>query len=137
MSHDSDDDVHSFEDIENDDESGYDEEKGLGRYGSDDDSDNKVSELEEIEKKVNAAIRLRREEKEQKIAAEGVECGGLDEGLGDNFDETPWVAPTLEVAWEWRLKNLYRGGKSAISGIKLTRSNDIGKNIFIAEDICE
>jgi hypothetical protein len=77
-----------------------------GGDGDDDyDANNQSNDDEEkvdfvgVEHQVSAAIRLRREQKEQKLAAEGIsdKFGNVDEHLGDDFEDTPWVAPTLEV----------------------------------------
>jgi hypothetical protein len=48
-----------------------------------------------------------------------------DENLGENFDDTPWVPPTIEKAWEYRLKSIYRVN-NPIWSIKVTKAADLG-----------
>lgn len=99
----SDDNIHSFdqngdEDDNYEEKSDGDENDALSDGGNQDESSEKL-DFAHIEHQVSAAIRLRREEKEQKAAAEGIvtQFGDVDEHLGDDFEDTPWVAPTLEV----------------------------------------
>mmetsp|Transcript_16932 Transcript_16932/g.25540 ORF Transcript_16932/g.25540 Transcript_16932/m.25540 type:complete len:1258 (+) Transcript_16932:167-3940(+) len=124
----------------------HDEEKGED-YPSDDDNGPEVNsddsrdgggrsgglDIAEVDKKVADAIQKRRA---AKAAANLKSDSGfiedykdVDERLGDDFEDTRWVPPTLELAWEWRLDNLYRGGRAKQSRTKLTKSTDLGQGV--------
>mmetsp|Transcript_15197 Transcript_15197/g.22859 ORF Transcript_15197/g.22859 Transcript_15197/m.22859 type:complete len:1310 (+) Transcript_15197:270-4199(+) len=81
-----------------------------------------------LDHKVNEAIQKRREERERAQAAGELAYMEkiVDEKLGEDFEDTPWVPPTIELAWEYRLEKLYRGGKAKLSKVKMTKATDVG-----------
>eukprot|EP00604_Paraphysomonas_vestita_P001449 CAMPEP_0174823380 /NCGR_PEP_ID=MMETSP1107-20130205/23927_1 /TAXON_ID=36770 /ORGANISM="Paraphysomonas vestita, Strain GFlagA" /LENGTH=101 /DNA_ID=CAMNT_0016045659 /DNA_START=93 /DNA_END=395 /DNA_ORIENTATION=+ len=57
-------------------------------------------DLEFLDNKVNEVIRKRREDKEKANAVgETALTEHVDERLGEDFEDTPWVPPSVEVAW--------------------------------------
>ena len=78
---------------------------------------------------------LRQQQEKQKAQSQKNSLGDdifdeyAHENLGDNFEDTPWVPPSLELAWEYRLANLYGGGKTKLRKIKVTKAGDLGAGI--------
>jgi hypothetical protein len=113
----------SYEEDEGEDmQGGYDDEE--------DDEEKGQFDHQGIEAEIGEAIRKRKEEKrQQQHKGEGAYFTAVNEHLGEDFEETPWVPPSLEVAWEYHLAHLYRGGKIPLSRVKLTKATDIGLGI--------
>eukprot|EP00904_Undaria_pinnatifida_P003525 jgi/Undpi1/13173/HiC_scaffold_8.g02835.m1 len=55
----------------------------------------------------------------------------VDEGLGDDFEETPWVPPTVKRAEEHRSQTIYRAGKSSIWDTRLHELEDMGIGVSL------
>ena len=51
---------------------------------------------------------------------------GIDENLGENFEETPWLPPSIEKAEEFRKHSLYHGGNIRIASLSLVSAPDLG-----------
>lgn len=49
-----------------------------------------------------------------------------DENLGENFEETPWLPPSIEKAIEFRKKSIYHGGNIRIESLNLVSAPDLG-----------
>ena len=49
-----------------------------------------------------------------------------DENLGDNFEDSPWVPPSLEKAMEFKMKNVLRLGNATLGSIKVVDASDLG-----------
>lgn len=88
-------------------------------------------EINFLDSKVNEAIKKRREEKEKAHALGEVSNleGNVNERLGEDFEDSPWVPPSVELAWEYRLKTVYLGGNAKRSKIKLTKATDLGLGV--------
>lgn len=118
-----------------------DEELGDGDVGGDGYEDDENNDDEKdvdpekynhktIEMEIHEAIRKRKEEKRsQQHQGDKAYLDQVNEHLDENFEDTPWVPPSIEVAWEYHLAHLYRGGKIPLSRVKLTKSTDIGLGI--------
>jgi hypothetical protein len=97
--------------------------------GYEDDEENNQFDHEGLEAEIGEAIRKRKEEKNHlQHKGEGA-YSTVNEHLGEDFEETPWVPPSVEIAWEYHLAHLYRGGKIPLSRVKLTKATDIGLGI--------
>ena len=80
---------------EKDDREDEDEDEGGGRRGKGEEVD---GDLRFLDNKVNEVIRKRREEKEKANAVGEVAFSEhVDERLGEDFEDTPWVPPSVEV----------------------------------------
>ncbi|CAM9192623.1 unnamed protein product, partial [Discosporangium mesarthrocarpum] len=55
----------------------------------------------------------------------------VDEGLGEEYEETPWVPPTVERAMEHRERSIYRGGKSGVRETKIHELEDMGIGVSL------
>eukprot|EP00903_Cladosiphon_okamuranus_P010786 g10192.t1 len=63
----------------------------------------------------------------------------VDEGLGDDFEDTPWVPPTVKRVGYWeagqaednRAQNIYRAGKSSIWDTRLHELEDMGIGVSL------
>lgn len=51
---------------------------------------------------------------------------GADENLGENFEDTPWLPPSIEKAIEFRKKSIYHGGEIRIESLDLVSAPDLG-----------
>lgn len=49
-----------------------------------------------------------------------------DENLGENFESTPWVPPTIERAKEFKKKSIFRTGNARIDSVELVSAPDLG-----------
>eukprot|EP01039_Chlorochromonas_danica_P003057 gene3057-3337_t len=49
-----------------------------------------------------------------------------DENLGENFDITPWLPPTIEKAKEFKRKAIYRNGDARVDSVELVTAPDLG-----------
>lgn len=49
-----------------------------------------------------------------------------DENLGENFESTPWVAPSIEKAKEFKHKSIFRNGNARIDSVELVTAPDLG-----------
>lgn len=54
-----------------------------------------------------------------------------DENLGENFEQTPWVPPSVAKAKEFRRKAIYRGGDARIDSIEIVRASDLGAGVTL------
>lgn len=52
-----------------------------------------------------------------------------DENLGEDFLESPWVPPSIELAEEFRYKNLFRPLDMKLSAINVTKARDCGPGL--------
>lgn len=57
---------------------------------------------------------------------EGITTEGADENLGENFEETPWLPPSIEKAIEFRKRSIYHGGEIRIESLNLVGAPDLG-----------
>lgn len=48
-----------------------------------------------------------------------------DENLGENFDETPWLPPSIEKAKEFKEENVFRGGYAPLSHVRVVDAPDL------------
>eukprot|EP00752_Nemacystus_decipiens_P006748 g6063.t2 len=55
----------------------------------------------------------------------------VDEGLGEDFEDTPWVPPTVKRAEDNRAQNIYRAGKSSIWDTRLHELEDMGIGVSL------
>lgn len=51
-----------------------------------------------------------------------------EENLGDNFEETPWLPPTMEKAEEYRKRKTFKEGKGALCSCR-TNYRDLGAGV--------
>jgi hypothetical protein len=115
------------EQYEEDEENPYPVEEENENFGS---LDEENEEINFLDSQVNEAIKKRREEKEKAHAiGEVSNLENVDERLGEDFEDSPWVPPSVELAWEYRLKSVYHGGKAKRSKIKLTKATDLGLGV--------
>lgn len=49
-----------------------------------------------------------------------------EENLGDNFEDSPWLPPSLEKAMEFKMKNVLRLGSAPLRSIKVIDASDLG-----------
>jgi hypothetical protein len=115
-----------------DEEYEYGDEGCRGEDYEDDEpqTDEDKNNFENLELEIAEAIRKRKEEKSRdQNKGDKAYMENVDEHLDENFEDTPWVPPSIEVAWEYHLSHLYRGGKIPLSRVKLTKSTDIGLGI--------
>jgi hypothetical protein len=104
---------------------------GNEEYEDDDaQTEDQKNHYESLELEIAEAIRRRKDEKTRsQNHGEKAYMETVNEYLDDNFEDTPWVPPSIEVAWEYHLNHLYRGGKLPLSRVKLTKATDIGLGI--------
>jgi hypothetical protein len=115
------------EQYEEDEENPYPVEEENENFGA---LDEENEEINFLDSQVNEAIKKRREEKEKAHAiGEVSNLENVDERLGEDFEDSPWVPPSVELAWEYRLKSVYHGGKAKRSKIKLTKATDLGLGV--------
>lgn len=96
----------------------------------DNENEKEDDEINFLDNQVNEAIQKRREEKEKAhVKGESSHTDHVDERLGEDFEDSPWVPPSVEVAWEYRLKTVYHGGKAKIGKIKITKATDLGLGV--------
>lgn len=124
-------DKREFEDDPDDDDERYDEDEESGEGKSDSGSDNEddflaAYSLDKVHDKVNDELKKKRDEEGEVVEVVSHELADPIEGLGDDFEETPWVPPTIELAWEHKLKKLYHGGTQKLSQIDLSKASDLG-----------
>ena len=88
--------------------------------------------MDRLHESVHESLRQRHEE-EGELSLTHSHTSAVDstladpaEKLGDDFEESPWVPPTIELAWEHRLQRLYHGGTTKLSLIDLSRASDLG-----------
>ncbi|CAM9423368.1 unnamed protein product, partial [Scytosiphon promiscuus] len=55
----------------------------------------------------------------------------VDEGLGEDFEDTPWVPPTVKRAEDNRAQSIYRAGKSGIWDTRLHELEDMGIGVSL------
>ena len=59
-------------------------------------------------------------------AVVGITTEGADENLGENFEDTPWLPPSIDKAIEFRKKSIYHGGEIRIESLNLVSAPDLG-----------
>ena len=52
-----------------------------------------------------------------------------EENLGDNFEITPWLPPSIEKARLYKANNIYRGGLANISHVHVCSEHDLGTGV--------
>lgn len=52
-----------------------------------------------------------------------------EENLGENFDETPWLPPSIEKALEYKQERIFRGGNSNIRQTIVVDAPDLGVGV--------
>lgn len=114
------------DDEEKDDASDQsDEYKKESDHGEDDDGDGGYT-LDRLHDSVHESLRKRREEEGEVVETQNPELADPAEKLGDDFEDSPWVPPSIELAWEHRLQRLYHGGTTKMSQIDVSRASDLG-----------
>jgi hypothetical protein len=75
------------------------EEDGEGNdYEEDVENEKDNEDIEFLDNQVNEVIQKRREEKEKASAlGEASQLDHVDERLGEDFEDTPWVPPSIEL----------------------------------------
>ena len=74
----------------------------------DDTRDRNEDGMSYLDHQVNDAIQKRRDEKERARAAGDLAfVDNVDEKLGDDFEDTPWVPPTIELVSELEYIRIY------------------------------
>ena len=48
-----------------------------------------------------------------------------DENLGEDFDRTPWIPPSIDRAIEYRKKHVFRGGMCAMKDVEVVNAPDL------------
>jgi hypothetical protein len=48
-----------------------------------------------------------------------------DENLGENFDETPWLPPSVMKAMQFKEDNVFRGGIAPLSHVRVVDAPDL------------
>eukprot|EP01041_Mallomonas_annulata_P004298 gene4298-8544_t len=51
------------------------------------------------------------------------------EGLGEDFEETPWVPPSTALAKEYRTENILKGGKAKLHEVDVTKEQECGNGV--------
>lgn len=54
-----------------------------------------------------------------------------DENLGDDFEATPWVPPSIEKAKEFKKNSVFRGGDVNINSINVVNAPDLGLGVSL------
>ncbi|CAN0519036.1 unnamed protein product, partial [Ectocarpus sp. 12 AP-2014] len=72
-------------------------------------------------------------EKGEKLSKPMMSMAGeiVDEGLGEDFEDTPWVPPTVKRAEDNRAQTIYRAGKSSIWDTRLHELEDMGIGVAL------
>ena len=91
------------------------------------DMDAHLDELEEALAKAKPAAKANNDPNQYTEALFGMEQ--MEENLGENFEETPWLNPTVEKALEFRAANLYRKGLAVLGSVNITSAADAGANL--------
>lgn len=52
-----------------------------------------------------------------------------EENLGDNFENTPWLPPSIEKARMFKANNIYRGGLATLSHVHVCSEHDLGTGV--------
>jgi len=107
------------------------EESEVYKKASDNEEEKEEAfDMDRLHDSVHDSLRQRRESAEYsgngEVTMTEPELADPAEKLGDDFEESPWVPPTIELAWEHRLQRLYHGGKTKMSQIDLSRASDLG-----------
>ena len=56
---------------------------------------------------------------------------GANENLGENFEETPWLPPSVDKAAKFRKETIYHGGSIRIDSLNLTKAEDLGAGVVL------
>jgi hypothetical protein len=49
-----------------------------------------------------------------------------EENLGENFEDSPWVPPSLQKAADYRARTVFRGSTAPITSVNMCRAADLG-----------
>jgi len=80
-----------------------------------------------IEKKQKRATAMKNAKKQPSMRGELLgNIEGVDENLGEDFEQTPWVPPSIELAEEFKKGAIYHGGDARIDALSLVNSPDLG-----------
>ena len=139
---DSDSDKRSYDEEPDDDDEKYEGESDNDKVESNSDESDEYKEkpesedeeeeeggtfsIDRLHESVHDTLRTRREEEGEVVEVRDTTLADPEERLGDDFEDTPWVPPTIELAWEHRLKKLYHGGTQKLSQIDLSTAADLG-----------
>lgn len=93
----------------------------------DEDMEEHLDKLEEILAKAKPAVNPNADPRQYTEALFGLEQ--LEENLGENFEETRWLPPTVEKAMEFRSANLFRKGLAVLRSVNITTAADAGANL--------
>ncbi|KAJ1420788.1 hypothetical protein B484DRAFT_433434, partial [Ochromonadaceae sp. CCMP2298] len=66
------------------------------------------------------------EKKKAKARDMALSSEGGDENLGENFEESPWLPPSLVTAAEFRRNAIYHGGDARVDSLNLLNAPDLG-----------
>ena len=53
------------------------------------------------------------------------------ENLGDNFEDTPWLPPSIEKAIEFKEESIIRGGVAPLRTVKVCQASDLGSGVSL------
>ena len=88
-------------------------------YEEEDESAFHVESIESVQSKID------RSSWEGKSYVEG------EEGLGEDFENTPWKPPNLDKSGEFKAFNVFRQGTAEISEVKVTNAPDLGEGVSL------
>lgn len=54
-----------------------------------------------------------------------------EENLGEDFDQTPWIPPSLDKAKEFKRRAIYRGGNARLDSIDIVKVSDLGTGVTL------
>lgn len=54
-----------------------------------------------------------------------------DENLGEDFESTPWMPPSVDKATEFKRLSIYHGGTTRIDAVNLTKVDDLGAGVIL------
>jgi hypothetical protein len=69
-------------------------------------------------------VRRRGEEVMDSIAAD-------DENLGENFQVTPWLPPTIEKAEQFKRDSIFRNGDVRLDSVEIVSAPDLGSGVTL------
>lgn len=76
-------------------------------------------------------VRVKVTQKRHERYHDGPEVVEYEENLGENYDQTPWVPPSIEKAKEYKEHSIYRGGTARIDSIDIVRVSDLGAGVTL------
>lgn len=54
-----------------------------------------------------------------------------EENLGDDFENSPWVPPSIEKARQFRAQSIIRGGVAPLDSVNACRASDLGPGVSL------